>query len=255
MPSFMKAARRDAEEEGGEGKRRKQRGGGAAAWVDDKKWWKQEGGNGELSKLVQAIGYLSLDTARDSREHSGILMQSFLVENNEKWAMDGLEEGKKFAELVKEQPGVNIGSPHIRVSLQSLGTMINSADADPDFQLKMKKWWAEFIVEKTPEEIAVEIEIWRVQQPKKSTKNWKKGGVGKKALASTSSASGAAAEEEGAEAEANYTKVQMRMKDQAIQQMISNEIMRRGGLMKTGGAPASPGEREVKRLLKKVVQK
>ena len=212
---------------------------------------KEMSAGGELSKLVQAIGHLSLDTARDSREHSGILMQSFLVENSEKWAKEGLEEGKNFAELVKEQPGVNLGSPHVRVSLQSLGTMINSGDADPEFQTKMKKWWAECIVEKTPEEIPIEIEIWRVRQPKKSQKNWRKGGVGKKALASSSTATSVEAAEDE-ETEANYTKVQMRMRDANIQQLISNEIMRRGGLMKTGGAPASPGEREVKRLFKKL---
>ena len=99
----------------------------------------KETGN-EINKLVQAIGYLALETARESRDHGGILMQSCLVENTEQWAKDGLEEGRSFAELVKERPGENLGSPHIRVGLRSLETLINSTDAGQVFQSEMRKW-------------------------------------------------------------------------------------------------------------------
>ena len=59
-------------------------------------------------------------------------------------------------------------------------------------------------------------------------------------------------EDEDEEAEANYTKLQLCMKDPQAQKLIVDEIMRRGGLAKTGSAPASPGEREVRRLIKKM---
>ena len=144
MPSFMKTNRREEEgnEPGADKKKLKVAGKAEKANTND------------FEKLIQAIGHLSLDNAKETRELAGVLMQTFLVEETETWAQLGLKEGKEFAEMVKDQPGANLGSPHIRVGLKCLHSLMVDSEARPEFAKSMKEWWTVSVADKTSDEIA-----------------------------------------------------------------------------------------------------
>ena len=225
MPSFMKASRRD--EDAGEGGRVAKKNKMTTKAAADP-------GN-ELTKLIHAIGQLSMDTARETRDLSGIIMQNILVENSEAWAQEGVEEGKTFWDLVKAHPGENLGSPHIRIGLRCLHSLIMDKEANSEFLKGMTQWWKESIQDKSQAEVAEELQIFKVRQPKVGSKTWRKQGVGK------------TSEEEMEDA--SYTKVTICLRNSNVQRAVVMEMVRRGGLLKTGSAPMSPSEREVKRLL------
>ena len=84
------------------------------------------------------------------------------------------------------------------------------------------------------------MQIWRTRQPKQASTNWKRSGIGKSVRKEKDVAEGD---------DSIYIKVVICFKTPQLQAAIVQEVFRRGGVLKTGAAPLSPGEREVKKLL------
>ena len=80
-----------------------------------------------------------------------------------KWVKEGIEENEEWLKEMKERPGENIGSPHVRVCLVALHALITSEEAQQqkfEQSLKgLKEWWKVMTKEGKAREKEVAAEI------------------------------------------------------------------------------------------------
>ena len=125
----------------------------------------------------------------------------------------------------------DLGSPHIMVALAVLPVIAMVAGMSPAGAMAMKNWWEGKILDKTEEEIAREIPVFRVRKPQVATTQKK----GKKKVPAVP-----------------YAKIQIAIKDYAIMEIISQIPVKGGGMEKAGPAPRGFLERQARDLMDKV---
>ena len=134
-----------------------------------------------LEQLVLALGRLVMQNSSELREIQAVCLTTFLIDAVFPPIMAGLEAGQTFQKLVilqrakkGKQPALalasasameveeeNLGSPHVMVALAVLPAMAILPGMTPTQQQIMKNWWDK-ILDKSEEEIAREIPVFRV---------------------------------------------------------------------------------------------
>ena len=208
-----------------------------------------------LEQLVLALGRLVMQNSSELREIQAVCLTTFLIDAVFPPIVAGLEAGQTFQKLVvlqKAKKGKqlnslasasssameveeeNLGSPHVMVALAVLPAMATLGGMTPEQQLVMKNWWDK-ILDKTEDEIAREIPVFRVRKPQVATVVQKKG---KKTVPG-----------------APYAKLQFAVKDYQVQDILCSIMIRGGGMEKAGPAPRGFLERQARELLEKCSKK
>ena len=233
MPNYLKSGRRD-EAEGGPA-----RGQAVGRKGGDSK------GSGKGSKasssaaaapprvdeeLLKSIALLSLETAMAGRELMAMNTTTALMEDDFPMVVAGLEAGRMFAQKVKDNPGTNVGSPHIAVAIDGLLALSKLKELDAEFQAVFQKWWATNISGKEEDDIAAAITIFKIRKPQTQTKSWKK-------------------KKESDDAE-EYARVQFSIVNKEFHHQLAAQLGKLGAVIKNGPAPKSYNERNVSKLLR-----
>jgi hypothetical protein len=188
-----------------------------------------------VEELTAATAELGLETAYDKREQKGILMWTILIPATVSFLLEGLAEGRTFAEEMKKRKGENIGSAHVRIALRALRALRDMDDwkSDPDFMEALKNFWQEVVEKhsKDPELIEEQIQVWRMTKPKVGTQDIFEGEYGKLVFRLK-----AATVKEGA--------------SEALSEEIIRMARKVGWKVKVGTAPRGPKERKVAEKLK-----
>ena len=74
-----------------------------------------------------ALANTSIEQDRELREHTGSLNRVILMPISGAptgFLADGVNEGEAFQQEVKENPGKDLGTPHIRIALKTLHSLI-----------------------------------------------------------------------------------------------------------------------------------
>ena len=213
-----------------------------------------------LEQLVLALGRLVTQNSSELREIQAVCLTTFLIDAVFPPIQAGLEAGQTFQKLVVlqkakkgKQPALatssasasasasaveveeeNLGSPHVMVALAVLPAMAILPGMTPTQQQIMKNWWDK-ILDKSEEEIAREIPVFRVRKPQVATALQKKG---KKTVPSVP-----------------YAKLQFAVKDYQVQDILCSIMINGGGMEKAGPAPRGFLERQARELLEKVSKK
>ena len=88
-----------------------------------------------IMELCTAIGAVQVDQDRELREHSAILNRVVLMPYDKPvsgYLSDGVDAGEEFLQEMRQRPGEEIGSPHVRVSLQTLSNLLADKDVGKD---------------------------------------------------------------------------------------------------------------------------
>ena len=106
-----------------------------------------------LTELCVALANTSIEQDRELREHTGSLNRVILMPISGAptgFLAEGVNEGEAFQQEVKENPGKDLGSPHIRIALKTLHSLIQ------------------------------EILIFKMRVPEKQSNTWRKKGIRRK---------------------------------------------------------------------------
>jgi len=154
----------------------------------------------------------------------------------------GVAEGRKFQEDVTNNPGEAVGSPHVRIALVTLHSLINEHQGKPQVK-ELTEWWRKVTAnEATEEEMGAEILIFRCQAPKTPSKTWKRKGIMKKGKGKGSKMDDIVEEK--------YIKVKFCLETKSAQAALLDFLLEMGGIQKTGTPPPNPHIRQLKKLLK-----
>ena len=181
-------------------------------------------------ELLKSIALLSLETAMAGRELMAMNTTTALMEDDFPMVVAGLEAGRMFAQKVKDNPGTNVGSPHIAVAIDGLLALSKLKELDAEFQAVFQKWWATNIAGKEEDEIAAAITIFKIRKPQTQTKSWKK-------------------KKESDDAE-EYARVQFSIVNKEFHHQLAAQLGKLGAVIKNGPAPKSYNERNVSKLLR-----
>ena len=100
-------------------------------------WGKKGRGKKEIQEqvmdMIAALQIAHITNDRETRENSGALRTVALIFTDPrgdlpKWVKAGIEENEAWLKEMKERPGENIGSPHVRVCLIALHALITSEE-------------------------------------------------------------------------------------------------------------------------------
>ena len=126
--------------------------------------------------MISALQLAHISNDRETRENSGALRTVALIHTDSKgdlpkWVKAGIEENEAWLKEMKERPGENIGSPHVRVCLITLHALITSEEIQQqkfEQSLKgLKEWWKVMT-----KEVASEIKIFKIRGPPKRGSNF-----------------------------------------------------------------------------------
>ena len=231
MPNYLKSGRRD-EAEGGPA-----RGQAVGRKGGDKGFGKGSKSSSSAAaaprvdeELLKSIALLSLETAMAGRELMAMNTTTALMEDDFPMVVAGLEAGRMFAQKVKDNPGTNVGSPHIAVAIDGLLALSKLKELDAEFQAVFQKWWATSIAGKEEDDIAAAITIFKIRKPQTQTKSWKK-------------------KKESDDAE-EYARVQFSIVNKEFHYQLAAQLGKLGAVIKNGPAPKSYNERNVSKLLR-----
>ena len=118
-------------------------------------------------ELIRALALLSLENAPVNRELVASVMTSALMDVEYPMIQAGLLEGQDFAKNAKDNPGKDVGSPHVRIAVASLLSLNKTPELDPAFKESFSIWWKENIADKTPDDIAKAVSVWKIRKPQK----------------------------------------------------------------------------------------
>ena len=234
MPAWTKRSRENGSDERGEKKGRGKK------ELDE-----------QVMDMLATLQIAHITNDRETRENSGALRTVALIHANAKgefpkWVKDGIEKNEEWMRDMRENPGENIGSPHVRVCLTTLLALLTSEEAQKFEQpLKgLKEWWKSMTKEgkATENEVAAEIKIFKIRGPPK-----KGNGSDEEEMEGTSTASTASGR---GQAKKTYTRMEFMMETREAQVAIRNLLEQMGAEIKNGPAPCLQPTRRVKEDLK-----
>ena len=230
MPNYLKSGRRE-EAEGGPARGQAVRKGGEKGFGKGSKASSSAAAAPRVDEeLLKSIALLSLETAMAGRELMAMNTTTALMEDDFPMVVAGLEAGRMFAQKVKDNPGTNVGSPHIAVAIDGLLALSKLKELDAEFQAVFQKWWATSIAGKEEDDIAAAITIFKIRKPQTQTKSWKK-------------------KKESDDAE-EYARVQFSIVNKEFHYQLAAQLGKLGAVLKHGPAPKSYNERNVSKLLR-----
>eukprot|EP00972_Heterocapsa_arctica_P065211 9626735-Heterocapsa_arctica.AAC.1 len=105
---------------------------------------------------------------------------TFLVEGNRPLVKASIEAGAQYNESVKvlkaakEAGGEGAGleelaSPHIAIALAGIKAIIEDIMIPIHLRSEVKAWWDKNIIEKSEEEVSLELQSWRCKKPQKQS--------------------------------------------------------------------------------------
>ena len=134
-----------------------------------------------LTELCVALANTSIEQDRELREHTGSLNRVILMPISGAptgFLADGVNEGEAFQQEVKENPGKDLGSPHIRIALKTIHSLITDVNLNKDpnvqqVQREIEQRWNKDVMvngtRTTEMEIAQEILIFKMRMPEKQS--------------------------------------------------------------------------------------
>ena len=236
MPAWTKRSRENGSDERGEKKGRGKKD------MDE-----------QIMDMLATLQIAHITNDRETRENSGALRTVALIHATArgdfpKWVKDGIEENEEWMKEMRERPGENIGSPHVRVCLTTLLALFTSEEAQKFEQpLKgLKEWWKVMTKDgKAKEnEVAAEIKIFKIRGPPKKGNgsiedeeemDWN-------SAASTASGKGPTKK--------TYARMEFMMENREAQVAIRGLLELMGAEIKNGPAPCLQPTRRVKEDLK-----
>ena len=137
----------------------------------------------QMIDMISALQIAHISNDRETRENSGALRTVALIFADPrgdlpKWVKAGIEENEAWLKEMKERPGENIGSPHVRVCLITLHALLTSEEIQQqkfEQPLKaLKEWWKVVTKEGQAKEneVASEIKIFKIRGPPKKGGNF-----------------------------------------------------------------------------------
>ena len=137
----------------------------------------------QIIDMISALQIAHISIDRKTRENSGALRTMALILADPrgdlpKWVKAGIEENEAWLKEMKERPGENIGSPHVRVCLIALHALLTSEEIqqqkfEQPFKA-LKEWWKVVTKEGQAKEneVASEIKIFKIRGPPKKGGNF-----------------------------------------------------------------------------------
>ena len=209
-----------------------------------------------VMEMLAALQMAHISNDRETRENSGALRTVALIHANAKgdfpkWVKDGIEENEEWMKDMRERPGENIGSPHVRVCLTTLLALLQSEEAQKLEQSKgLKEWWKDMTKDGNAKEneVAAEIKIFKIRGPPKkgNASIEEEEDMDWNSTASTASGKGPTKKV--------YARMEFMMENKQAQAAIRNLLEKMGAEIKNGPAPCLQQTRKVKEDLK-VLQK
>ena len=104
-----------------------------------------------LTELCVALANTSIEQDRDIREHAGSLNRVVPMPSSGApigFLAERVNEGEAFQQEVKENPGKDLGSPHIRIALKTIHSLIADVNLSTDpnvqqIQREIEQWWSQ----------------------------------------------------------------------------------------------------------------
>ena len=237
MPSWMKRGRENASE----GREEKK---GRGRWEIHE----------QLADMISALQIAHISNDRETRENSGALRTVALVFPDSrgdlpKWIKLGIEENDAWQKELKEKPGENIGSPHVRMCLITMHALLTSEEIQQqkfEQPLKaLKEWWRMVTKEGQAKEneVASEIKIFKIRGPPKRGSNFEEDEeMDQGSAASTTSG--------GGPPKKLYARMEFVMETKDAQITLRKILEQLGAEIKNGPAPCLQPTRKVKEHLK-----
>ena len=235
MPAWTKRSRENGSDERGEKKGRGKKD------MDE-----------QIMDMLATLQIAHITNDRETRENSGALRTVALIHATArgdfpKWVKDGIEENEEWMKEMRERPGENIGSPHVRVCLTTLLALLQSEEAQKFEQSKgLKEWWKVMTKDGNAKEneVAAEIKIFKIRGPPKKGNGpiEEEEDMEWNSTASTASGKGPTKK--------TYARMEFMMENREAQAAIRNLLEKMGAEIKNGPAPCLQQTRKVKEDLK-----
>ncbi len=209
----------------------------------------------QVMDMLATLQIAHITNDRETRENSGALRTVALIYANAKgelpkWVKEGIEENEEWMKEMKDRPGENIGSPHVRVCLTALHALITSEEAQQQkfeqYLKVLKEWWKAMTKEgKAKEnEVAAEIKIFKIRGPPKKGNGPPEDDEEMECASTASTASGKG------QTKRIYARMEFMMETREAQATIRNLLEQMGAEIKNGPAPCLQPTRRVKEDLK-----
>ena len=209
----------------------------------------------QVMDMIAALQLAHITNDRETRENSGALRTVALIYTDPKgdlpkWVKAGIEENEAWLKEIKERPGENIGSPHVRVCLVTLHALITSEEIQQqkfEQSLKgLKERWKVMTKEGQAKEneVAAEIKIFMIKGPPKKGRGFLEDEEEMEHVSTASTASG------GGQTKKAYARMEFMMETKEAQTIIRKLLEQMGAEIKNGPAPCLQPTRKVKEDLK-----
>jgi hypothetical protein len=202
--------------------------GGQGGFSNDWNGGGSSNGNGWYREMLNGVAKLALEAKADAREMKGFLEFTVLLPAILYFIQAGLEAGRKYAEKALKAKGTDLGPPHIQVALQTLRAMAKTETLakEAEFLAKLEAFW-KLITTTHESKLPFFVHVFRIQKPKKASQAIMDGGYAKR----------------------TFRFAPEWKEPQGLQTAILNLCKSQGYQLKSGTAPRTQQEREVRQML------